>query len=449
MSAAVAGVGDGDTASAMSLSPPEPLPDAPDVLVDLEVRRQLARLVERRVWLSPLIAAAAAFFGWWDPAPWRLALLGVVAVVAMVGSVVAARRTVRLGVAPWSLPMNVGAMWALQLAMIAGTGGLDSPVLPVMVPLGLVAGLVIPRREVLAGLVAAEASLLLTVAAWQTSGWGPTLALPGLGERTAGGRWFAAGAMVLVLVVTANVGRFLRGRLEAVVAAAITSRSEQLGLWEAHGRDLQRLGAEIAHELKNPLAAIKGLGALVARDVPEGRGAERLGVLRSEVDRMQDILEAFLTFSRPLVPLTLARVDLRRLVDEVAAIHEAVAEARRVRIVVRGGPMEVRGDPRKLTQVLVNLVQNALHASPDGSVIDVTVTGDVAVEVADRGPGVPPGLADRVFEAGVTGRADGSGLGLAVAQAIARQHGGDVSLAARDGGGTVATLRLPAEREGG
>jgi signal transduction histidine kinase len=211
-------------------------------------------------------------------------------------------------------------------------------------------------------------------------------------------------------------------------------------------RTLGLLTAEIAHELKNPLASVKGLAGLVAKDV-DGRAAERMVVLRREVDRMQEVLEQFLTLSRPVVPLEVAPVDLGALCEEVAALHEGVAAEQGVRIAVRAPRgLSLAGDGRKLLQVMTNLVQNALAVSPQGSAIGVEAergsTG-FTLRVLDRGPGLAPDVKERAFEPGVTTKPDGSGLGLAIARSLARQQGGEVELTAREGGGVIAIVRLP------
>jgi signal transduction histidine kinase len=106
-------------------------------------------------------------------------------------------------------------------------------------------------------------------------------------------------------------------------------------------------------------------------------------------------------------------------------------------------------DPRKVKQIVINLVQNAMDASSPGSPVTIEVlaatAGGASIRVIDRGKGIDPGLGASAFEPGVTSKPAGSGLGLTIARALARQHGGDVVLSQRNGGGTVAELVLPAE----
>ena len=193
--------------------------------------------------------------------------------------------------------------------------------------------------------------------------------------------------------------------------------------------------------------SIKGLAGLLSRDL-SGKSAERMGVLKEEADRMQGILEEFLTFSRPLVPSVAEPVDLRFLVDGVAALHEGMARHRGLKFVTAGNA-DAEADPRKTRQILINLVQNAIEASPAGGTIWIVVEagqGSAEVRVEDEGSGPDKDLGERVFQAGVTTKASGNGLGLTIARGLARQQGGDLFLERRPVGGAVARLNLP---EGG
>jgi len=242
----------------------------------------------------------------------------------------------------------------------------------------------------------------------------------------------------------------LRRAFTQLLRRTFEERDEALRVHMDQSRALTAFSGEIAHELKNPLASVKGLATLVARGLEEGgAAAERMAVLRREVDRMQAILEEFLNFSRPLAPLTQERTDVVELCRDVAELHEGVAGERGVAVEVKGDAATwLTCDRRKVKQALINVVQNALEASlPRGRVVieaEPVEGGGVRVRVIDRGPGLAPELADRAFDPGVTGKAKGSGLGLTVARTIARQHGGELTLRNGEAGGCVAELVLPA-----
>jgi signal transduction histidine kinase len=161
---------------------------------------------------------------------------------------------------------------------------------------------------------------------------------------------------------------------------------------------------------------------------------------------MQRLLDEFVEFSRPLVPLVLELEDALRVAEEVLDLFQGLARERQVTVSLSGAPVDVLCDARKVKQILINLVQNAIEASSAGGLISVEIEEaplEVRIRVADRGHGLSRDLGDRVFEAGVTTKARGSGLGLTIARSMAKQHGGALSLRPRDGGGCIAELVLP------
>lgn len=409
--------------------------------VDREVDAMLRHLVAFRAAAAPLLLVLAAIVAWIDPSPWRRAVLVTIGVAGIIASRVAARRAASGAAQGAIVQAHLVATAAFQASVITATGGVDSPLLPGMIPLALLGGALAGSAQRSLSVVGLQVSVVVSLTVIQAAGI-DALVVPALGRgRTAVGTCLAGAAMALILSAVTTAGVRIRARLEAVIERALVAREGELSTWVDRSRELESIGGEIAHELKNPLASIKGLAALVARDLPAGKAAERLGVLRAEVDRMQAILEGFLNYTRPLSPLELGEVDLVAAARHVASMHEG----ERVEVVVDGYARPIRGDRRKLLQVLVNLVQNALDASPVGGRVTLHLRdagAEQLVEVVDQGPGPSPDLADRLFEPGVTAKPDGSGLGLPIARALARRHGGDVELT-REPRGTVARLRLP------
>ncbi|MBM3503974.1 MAG: HAMP domain-containing histidine kinase [Alphaproteobacteria bacterium] len=229
----------------------------------------------------------------------------------------------------------------------------------------------------------------------------------------------------------------VRGRDEvAVLARSFNWAAERLqALVHAH----KMLLASVSHELRTPLARIR-LGIELAR---EG-DAKRLEGVRQDVAELDQMIDAILTSSRLDAAATPDRTDD---VDLLALVAE---EAAREDLAVSGTPVRVRGDGALLRRLVRNLVQNARRHAPGGP-IDIVVTSlgtSAVLTVSDRGPGVPEAERERIFEPfyrlSTNPDSTGAGLGLALVRQIARRHHGDVHSLAREGGGSIFRVTLPA-----
>jgi len=218
---------------------------------------------------------------------------------------------------------------------------------------------------------------------------------------------------------------------------------------EAAWRDVAR---KLAHEFKNILTPLKlSLQLLEAKlqAAPEARGDTdaNLQAALDEVAQLARLADQFSQYARlpepHLEPLDLAQVAL-------SAAGRPMCEGVGV-VCAPGEPVPVRGDSVLLARAAHNLVLNACEASLAGATVEIFARrehGHAVLEVLDRGPGLPAGLADRLFEPYVSTKRRGSGLGLSLVRDIARQHGGTVSLEDREGGGACARLVLPLTEEG-
>jgi signal transduction histidine kinase len=430
--------------------PTTPPPPGFEEIQRQELSRLYGRLVAARLVFVPLVLALALALALRDPAGWRRLLIPSAGAVLITFFIVEYVRYRRLGAPRLSLPLNLGVAAVGQSVIALATGGLSSPFAMVAVLMAFVFGLHLKLRFLLV-VIGYQALTVAAFAALALTG-----AIPDLNLAVFGGGASAANAshvvadgvmLVVLLLLGAAAGRGMRQVFDGMVRKALVAQDESLRSHRERVEELSALSAEIAHELKNPLASVKGLAGLLAQEPAGARAPERLAVLRREVDRMQGILDEFLNFSRPLVPLALGRVDLGALCQEVATLHEGMAQERGLSLSVRAAGA-ARCDPRKVKQVLINLVQNAIDASPPGTPVEIEATegadGEARIRVLDRGRGVDPALGEKVFEPGVTTKARGSGIGLTVARALARQHGGDLVLAERPGGGCSAELSLPA-----
>ena len=385
--------------------------------------------------------------------PWRLALLALA--LAIAASVAWTYRGAEAD--PRRLPGPRGAVafaatvFTVQTLVILATGGLLSPLPIIYVPTSLFVAVALGRRRAWLTVVALPLSTLAALAVAEIAAPERSLALPlfalsaGDGSRAASVGFFA-GLVALAVLIGGALGDAMRVRLDRAWESASASQRALADHLRDRNAELVGLAGAIAHELKNPLAAISGLSVLLAkRAAPGSREAEQLDVLVGEARRMARVLEEFLNFSRPVHPLTLGDTPLAPLVRDVAAAHEGLAERAGVRVALDLADVSARCDPRKLRQVLQNLLQNALEASPPGATVTVTLApdgADLRLGVRDAGPGLSPLVGDP-FRPGATTKGGGSGLGLTVARAIAEQHGGALALTDAPGGGALAALTLP------
>jgi signal transduction histidine kinase len=235
--------------------------------------------------------------------------------------------------------------------------------------------------------------------------------------------------------------------------AAELERMREDALAEADQRaaTVEQLGAHVAHELKNPLTAVRGLVQLVARKTDDRKQAERLAVVEAEVDRVLDALRGYLSFTKPVTELRRQDVDVRSLLEEVSALVEARAASRGVVVSVRGESVVEKLDPRRMRDAVLNLALNAMDAMPGGGHLELEIErldGGLRLVVRDDGVGVAKDLAGRLGEPYASRSEGGTGLGVLIATGIVRQHGGALSFESSEQAGTRVTIELPAAVEG-
>ena len=403
--------------------------------------------VVRRRWLTPpyVFTLAALLLAAHYPSG-RVALVVAFYLVSFAGQWWA----VRAGRAGFEKRFSVSqaSVGVVMILSIAVTGGLVSPLLVSLMSLavGMMTHYGRRRSSLVLGSVVALAVLAMGIA--PPSLTGPPVVYPWNVVLTSlafvYSLFMAASAIVLILDASrqsaANVDRL---RQQLVLDA--TSRT----------KSLESITSKVAHELKNPLAAIKGLAQLLARGEAEEKKKQRLAVIIEEIARMEIILRDYLSFARPLEDLRTEPVDLASIADDVAAVMEARAEQAGVTLTRSGGSATITGDGRRLKEALLNLVANAIEATPPGGMVDVKITrdegGDVAgarVVVRDTGKGLSPEAAARIGTPFYSTREGGTGLGVVVARAAVAQHGGDVEYDGVAGVGTTVTITLPGRPPG-
>lgn len=280
-------------------------------------------------------------------------------------------------------------------------------------------------------------------------------------------------AMGLAVLLSRPLVRPLRGLIEAsrrvaggdFAARVAAVRADELGQLAGTFNEMaQRLGdsvrqrerlaalgevaAGMAHEIRNPLAAIEGFASLAEARL-RGKDAEALEHVRDvrrEVAVVNGFINDFLEYARPRPPHA-EDCDLAAVADSAAKVAISARQRRRWSVKRTGlKQLILRSDGGQIRQVLLNLLRNAREASPKGGVIELSLEREgrwARVRVRDHGHGLPPGSPEAIFKPFVSSKPMGTGLGLSIAQKLAEGLGGHIDARAAPGTGSLFTLSLP------
>ncbi|MBZ0271894.1 HAMP domain-containing protein [bacterium] len=235
-----------------------------------------------------------------------------------------------------------------------------------------------------------------------------------------------------------------------VLAESINGMAEQV---RRRDDSLKEISASVAHEIRNPLNSIKLLVTLLGEELRESGAppSRTIETLHREVGKLNRFLTEFLTYSRP-IRLSARQADpgdIARAAAEMAA-GEAESAGVAIDLLVEEGLPGLRADRDRLEQSLLNILLNAVQASPEGGRVAVLVRrahGEedfVEFVIDDTGPGIPKDVQDKLFDPFFTTREAGTGLGLSNADKIVRGHGGSIAGENRAGGGARFVVRIPA-----
>ena len=265
-----------------------------------------------------------------------------------------------------------------------------------------------------------------------------------LGEYTEMVFYIAIGLMTGVLIE-----RQWRERRRSESLQRELARQERLS-------SLGQMAAGLAHEIRNPLGSIQGAAEILGdRATPGSRESELFDILRKESRRLGTVVDHFLGFARPR-PLALAPTDVGAVVERAAAQMALDASARRIVVdrSIEAGLPGLLADAEQLHQVLLNLLLNAIAATPDGGRVAISATRAqrdgarcVVVSVRDAGAGIAPDVLPRVFDPFFTTKDGGTGLGLSISHTIVHDHGGRIEIDSSPGAGATVSVILPAPEQ--
>ncbi|GFE59104.1 nitrogen regulation protein NR(II) [Geobacter sp. AOG1] len=241
------------------------------------------------------------------------------------------------------------------------------------------------------------------------------------------------------------------GWILAVALYRLTRREERRQLEMARRENLAQLGemgAMLAHEIRNPLAGIKGYAQIIEKKPQDERNSGFARRIVAEAQRLETLVSDLLAYARS--DRAMATVDMCEVIAHTAAFLRHEAEQLHVNIITECPEgMLITGNRDRLGQALLNLGKNAIQAMPEGGTLRITAGADgkqVVIRVKDSGHGIGPGELPRIFEPFFTTKAKGTGLGLALCKKITEEHGGSIEVHSTVGQGTTVSITIPVRR---
>ena len=398
------------------------------------------RLVRERPWfMASVIAVNLGVLAYAGYPQKRLAVLLGIIVLPLVKAIGRAFHKRDHALTPASLWLWLIFGSGFMTTALGTTGGLHSPLLPILIAPVITSVAVwrwtLPARMILTTFTISAFALFL-LPTWVT---GPTVPSP-FYEMLVVFNMLACVAFGAHTVVALSEGFTSQNRaLQSMREQALENAARRI-------RSLEQVGAKVAHELKNPLAAIKSLLQLELAAADDEKSRKRLEVMTREVARMEGILRDYLGFSRPLEDLRVGAVDLATVADNVVALLEGRASTTGVRIERKGVSLMLAGDGRRLEEAVLNLAANALEATPRGGSVSLEVERagcHRVLRVRDTGKGMSAAVMEKLGTPFFTTRAEGNGLGVVLARTVITQHGGKLEFTSTPGAGTIATVFLP------
>jgi len=218
---------------------------------------------------------------------------------------------------------------------------------------------------------------------------------------------------------------------------------------------LGNLAAGVAHDLRNPLNALKLLSShaldTLETDEDPAVAAKQIATIRSEVDRLEDIVSGFLSLAKER-DLQFAPEPVDALLEECLGLVRKDAELRDIRMAseLRSGSKALMLDAKHFKRAIINVLINAMEACRKEGRVRVfsrLTESECEIEIRDDGAGMPKEVIERAFEPYYTTKNTGTGLGLAITRGIIEEHGGKIELSSTNGEGSQVLIRLPLERE--
>ena len=233
---------------------------------------------------------------------------------------------------------------------------------------------------------------------------------------------------------------------------SLEQKSEELASIESQLRTAERLStlgeltASLAHEVRNPLGSIQGAAEILRDEYQNDSNKKFIDILLQETRRLESVVANYLSFAKSQSSKW-EQIDLVKLIPSMTDILGPEARKRNITFTMRSerSSIEIKGNEGLIRQAVLNVLINAVQASPEGGKIDISMVSDkrIRIEIFNEGKGIPQDVKSRIFEPFYTTKTEGTGLGLAITKRIVKEHGGAISLKSKSGYGTTIIMEFP------
>lgn len=411
---------------------------------DAQVRSVASAFLRVRPWIIAPLLLPVTLLLWRSGVP-RTQLIALPSGMALMLAIFVfdAWRASKTDLSERAFVLSMGITAAGLLMACLFSGGLQSPFLPIFLAPIVTLFAAYGRSPISWVAIVGMLVLLLPLALLAPSESFPVL--PNSIKPLMSGIALLVAVALLFVSVTGLTRAYYK-----LALARDTLQRELLDAAKERMRSLETLSAKLAHEIKNPLQSVKGLVQLESRSAT-GKSRERFNVVSEEIQRLEQIVNDYLSFSRPADALQRQSVDLVDLAKRAAATVEARAKARDVAIRVSGNVSPADVDRGAISMALLNVLSNAIDASNPNSEVKIelsSIDDHVCLSVIDIGEGMNAAALAQVGTAFVTTKSGGTGLGISIARQIAEGHGGTLEFESKVGTGTTARFRLPIAKAG-
>jgi two-component system sensor histidine kinase HydH len=254
-----------------------------------------------------------------------------------------------------------------------------------------------------------------------------------------------------------NVMQMILFNVVAVIIGLLVDRQKAENERLREAENLATMGkacSALAHDIKTPLVAIGGFSRLVQKKLSEGDpNREKLEIVVRETERLENMLKEVLDFSRPL-ELKKEKEDVNRVVEQALSMVEEVARGQKVKLENRPSPglPEASVDKMRMEQVMINLLVNAIQATPEGGTVSVSTSlnrDSVGIHVSDCGCGIPDENKQKIFIPFFSTKKEGSGMGLPIVKKVVEAHRGRLEIENNAKGGVTFTVMIPLRSDSG